>query len=324
MYSGEKDETVILFPINEISGGSIVESVWLDPCSIFNQPQGKSECVPGAISNSLKYLRDQYNLNLEESDINIEKMKTATDWNNGCTFGWWNKLEDYMEYNNYRIGIQVYSPPFDIDEIMQELSLGNCVELRACGHVASLIAVIKFSDGKYLFAIVHDTYQGPWGNGGEQLQFTIFDPVTNTFSGGKWINGRQLTRFIVQYPINEDPSGPDIDGPSNGRAGENYTYTFVSIDPDDDNLYYEIDWGDGNIDPWDGPYPSDAIFTKSYNWIASGTYIVRARAKDNFGGFSDWNSFQVKIPRGIIHNHRFLFDIFARFPFILKIFDLTL
>ena len=50
------------------------------------------------------------------------------------------------------------------------------------------------------------------------------------------------------------PSAPQISGPASGKTGEEYDYTFMSIDPTDDDVFYYIVWGDGEVEEWIGPY----------------------------------------------------------------------
>jgi hypothetical protein len=45
---------------------------------------------------------------------------------------------------------------------------------------------------------------------------------------------------------NQPPNAPNIDGPSNGKPNTEYTFTFVSTDPDGDAVMYNVDWGDGD------------------------------------------------------------------------------
>ena len=51
--------------------------------------------------------------------------------------------------NGYRIATEFYTQPFDIDEIMQQISLGKDVELHVPGHVAVVLGILKFSNGEY-------------------------------------------------------------------------------------------------------------------------------------------------------------------------------
>ena len=77
------------------------------------------------------------------------------------------------------------------------------------------------------------------------------------------------------------PSIPTIEGPTNGTAGFSYNYTFNSINPLGDDVYYLIDWGDNTSSGWIGPYISGEDVILSHIWENPGTYEIRAKAKDN-------------------------------------------
>ncbi len=95
-----------------------------------------------------------------------------------------------------------------------------------------------------------------------------------------------LLAQLSSYP----PATPTISGPTNGTAGKQYNFTVVTIDPDEDNVYYYIDWGDGTSSGWIGPYSSGIEIIASHIWDISGTYLIRAKAKDNLSNFeSNWS-----------------------------------
>jgi len=45
--------------------------------------------------------------------------------------------------------------------------------------------------------------------------------------------------------VNDPPTVPIITGPTSGAVSVSYEFTIVSTDPDGDDVYYYIDWGDG-------------------------------------------------------------------------------
>lgn len=94
------------------------------------------------------------------------------------------------------------------------------------------------------------------------------------------------------------PKKPIILGPTSGKAGTTYDYTFVSIDPDGDDLFYWILWFDGCPGvTWDGPYQSGQEIIKSYAWNDEGTYTIQVKAKDVYDAESDWANLEVSIPK---------------------------
>ncbi|UCF50132.1 MAG: hypothetical protein JSU91_01225 [Thermoplasmatales archaeon] len=119
------------------------------------------------------------------------------------------------------------------------------------------------------------------------------------------------------YPIrigDQPPSDPKIYGAVQGLPGNTYDYAFISVDPEVDNLTYEIDWGDGNIETNIGPILSGEILTRSHSWNNTRNYIIKSRAKDEYDYYTDWSEFEVIIPRnkGVTFNALEL--LFARFP----------
>jgi subtilisin family serine protease len=88
---------------------------------------------------------------------------------------------------------------------------------------------------------------------------------------------------------NMNPDIPDIEGPSNGYLGISYEFTFTSQDPEDDDICYMIDWGDGNCTDWIGPCCSGECITESHSWIELGTCQIKVKAKDNEYGDSGWS-----------------------------------
>ena len=106
--------------------------------------------------------------------------------------------------------------------------------------------------------------------------------------------------------INNPPNLPVINGPTEGRPNIEYDFTIVSTDEDNDDLYYTIDWGDGNFDETE-VFPSGNAVIVSHKWQEKETYIIRVKAHDPYGDESDWGTFEVIIPRDR-HIHKFLFN----------------
>jgi len=101
---------------------------------------------------------------------------------------------------------------------------------------------------------------------------------------------------IMMQPVNAAPNTPIINGPTKGKPGVSYNYTFMSSDPDGDNVFYYIDWGDGTNTSWIGPYLSGEIVTMSHSWMNEGTYPIKTKAKDIDDTESSWSEpFRVEI-----------------------------
>jgi hypothetical protein len=62
-----------------------------------------------------------------------------------------------------------------------------------------------------------------------------------------------------------------------------------TTDPEGDDVFYTIIWGDGSNSDWLGPFHSGEKVTVTHTWESPGTYTVRAIAKDIYNAISDWS-----------------------------------
>jgi len=86
---------------------------------------------------------------------------------------------------------------------------------------------------------------------------------------------------------NQPPETPTIDGQTTGKVDEEYNLTFVTTDPDEDYIYYWVDWGDYINTGWLGPYNSSENVVLSHSWSEIDEYEIKARARDTFD-VSEW------------------------------------
>jgi outer membrane protein assembly factor BamB len=111
------------------------------------------------------------------------------------------------------------------------------------------------------------------------------------------------------------PEAPSINGETQGHYGESYDYTFVSNDPENQDIRYYVDWGDGSYEEWIGPYPSGQEITVGHTWDEENSYTIRAKAKDTLDVESPWSTLEISMP---INQQTFSFhllqQLFERFP----------
>lgn len=82
------------------------------------------------------------------------------------------------------------------------------------------------------------------------------------------------------------PSGPTIVKP-----WVTYTFSSSTVDPDDDQVSYQWDFG-GGAGTWSSYYPSGRIVTQTHRWRFSDlgrTFEIRVRARDVHGATSPWS-----------------------------------
>jgi hypothetical protein len=122
----------------------------------------------------------------------------------------------------------------------------------------------------------------------------------------------------------EPPTAPEINGETNGKVGEEYCITISSIDPNDDEIMYIIDWNDGETTETDC-YPSGMEIEECYTYSETGTYTIRVKAKECPDGLeSDWATLEVSMPRNIISINKILQRLLERFPNLFPILRLLL
>jgi hypothetical protein len=123
-----------------------------------------------------------------------------------------------------------------------------------------------------------------------------------------------MTFIISKNPLeNLPPVEPIINGPTNGKAGTSYDYNFTATDPDGDDVKYYIEWGDGNTE-WTGFSASGTPVIVSHTWDEEDTYIITAKAQDEYGLESDWATLEVEMPVNQQVTNPLLQMILERFP----------
>ncbi len=126
---------------------------------------------------------------------------------------------------------------------------------------------------------------------------------------------------------NRPPEKPTIDGPEKGKTGNIQEFQISTTDPDEDQVYFMIDWADGEITEWLGPYESGETMTAEHSWDENGNYIVKVKAKDPDGEQTDWTWHRVSMPKCSILQYQisdFLSNNFHQtfiYQWILKNFD---
>ena len=146
-------------------------------------------------------------------------------------------------------------------------------------------------------------------------QIVAKDSQDLTTTGDVW-------HFITESVPNEPPGKPTINGPLSGKPKVKSEYTFQATDPEGEDVYYYIEWGDGDIEEWDGPHKSGEEVKLNHSWDEKETFDIRAKAKDIHGYEGEWGTLKITIPKNLYFNFNFklLNWIFTQFPIFEKIF----
>jgi len=123
-----------------------------------------------------------------------------------------------------------------------------------------------------------------------------------TININEWVTTGWSEPLLVivtsEEPTNEAPNAPEISGPTSGKTGVEYDYTFVSTDPDGDDLYYVVNWGCcGTETHTYGPYSSGEEAIVNHSWQEQGTFTITVKAKDVYELEGPESTFTVTMPR---------------------------
>ncbi len=115
------------------------------------------------------------------------------------------------------------------------------------------------------------------------------------------VAAKSITETFKAVNSSAPPTAPVITGPTTGYINTPYQFGFVSTDPANENLIYQIDWNDdGTVDqvlPADVTqyYPSGTQGTTSQSWASRGSQTFEVRAQDVDGNDSSWTTYTTAI-----------------------------
>ena len=105
--------------------------------------------------------------------------------------------------------------------------------------------------------------------------------------------GKPYPVKIIESDQNNPPNKPTISGPTSGSTGQSNIYSTSTIDTDGDHIQYRFDWdanGDHDYCSWTSLDDSGYGVSISHSWEKSGTYAVKAQARDSHGDSSEWSN----------------------------------
>ncbi len=161
------------------------------------------------------------------------------------------------------------------------------IEVNAAGTIVWQQTVILPVDAERLSN--GNTLIGVMGSQNQVIEVNNAGTIVWQISGLNYL-------IDIEGIFTEAPDAPSIEGETNGKAGVSYPYTLCSSDPDNDNVYYYIDWGDSTTSGWIGPFSSGEEQAISHRWTKKNTYLVQVKARDIWGVESDWATLSVTMP----------------------------
>jgi hypothetical protein len=212
-----------------IVGGAVADPIQHINPNFPNQACGLGECAPAAVSNSMQWLNDRYNLGIQADQMTIAKMKTATNWGeklpgvSGCWIlpdkgraegqqnAWWQDKDLYMKDKAHGMPITTTMVlPKDIGKIAGYIDEHQDVEMTVGGHTVAVVGIADLGGGKYEVTFQHDKTQGVGGVHELVKETAIWD--SKTWSGA--LAGYGFNYFVVECPIKKPvpvPRSPIMD-----------------------------------------------------------------------------------------------------------------
>ncbi|UCB59275.1 MAG: hypothetical protein JSV67_02995 [Thermoplasmatales archaeon] len=107
------------------------------------------------------------------------------------------------------------------------------------------------------------------------------------------------TASADELNLKTESTAPIITGPTKGTFGNVYEYSITYTDPEGEDVYYKIRWGDCIIIYNDGPHKSGETIKRSHAWCdlccGPGEFTISVRARNDNGDLSDWGELRVKM-----------------------------
>ena len=175
-----------------------------------NQECGRNECVPAAVSNSLKFLNKRNDLGIPEKEISIDALKKPTGWRrqDGSPDNWQEGKKNYVESENKKSGKKKYpiettvpnQPTKYAEKIFDAIRRGCDVEIIANHHCVAVTGAQRLRNGKYSLDLTHDPIQGP-PRGDAITETVTYNPNTNTvLDGAPFIAGEKIRLVVIECP----------------------------------------------------------------------------------------------------------------------------
>ena len=204
LFSGLQDQGLEYSTPENLVGGTVVRHTVSLP-SFPNREQGRNECVPAAILNSLNFLNQHHSLSIDPAELTMEKMRAAVDWNfdgapvddvNNIT--WVRNKQRYMAAKEFPITTTVTKDP---QQAMNALSNRCDVEISMTGHAAAVVGMTDLGNNRYSLDLAHDIRQGE--DGGTIVETVILDMNQqklefSSMFGSNWTP--YMLAFVIECP----------------------------------------------------------------------------------------------------------------------------
>jgi len=124
---------------------------------------------------------------------------------------------------------------------------------------------------------------------------------------------------------NQKPNTPTIEGSKEIKQHDYARYYFTCTDPENSDLKYFIDWGDGTNSGWlkDPVKSGQETYKDHYFGIKQKNIEIKVKTKDMFDEESNWGTLSVTMPKSKAVTFR-SFKLLENFPILLRVIQMLL
>ena len=306
----------------------------------YNQSENPPPYKPSKPSGpDSGYCGVSYTYSTSTTDPNDDEVRYGWDWDGDGLVDEWSEFLDsidsrqhsFSSAGKYSVHVKAEDPHGKQSEWSQVLEVtieNGTLIVNAGGPYEGLIEKTIQFNGEVTNGTEPYTWEWVFGDGTTaEIQNPIHTyenigvyNIVLTVTDNEGRVGTDETTATIR--VNNPPEKSIINGPNKGKTGTIMYYTFYSSDPDGDDLYYCVDWGDGAGEICLGLFPSNTYVNESHIWDEKGTYIIKAKAEDIYGLISPEATLEVTMPKNKVMNILlFLQRFFQRFPFFEKILN---
>ena len=168
-------------------------------------------------------------------------------------------------------------------------------------------------------------------SGIDRVEFTLNDLLIDTvfFEPYEWSVSDKINGIVCATAYDTagnsasdcinwfQPTMPIISGPSSGKIGIEYTFSFNSRDYVLRHCICYVNWSDGS--------PIETVHPTLYNpnetgpgianhsWDTKGTYVIRAKGIGEHGEESDWGTLTITMPKNKVSTKPLFLQLSERF-----------
>jgi len=299
----------------------------IDELKIIKFPGGNEQEPPTIEGPTKGSAGVKYDFTFTTEDPEEDEIEIFIEWGDGTDTGWigpfesgeevirshtWSKDGAYKinassrdiwhfsawAHHTIRIGNLPPDPPTITGPTLGESKVEYEYTFKAIDHEGGKIwFFIDWDDGNY------EKWIGPYESEEEvkvkhawntKGKYEITAKARDEFGEGELSDPYEV---VID---NDPPDIPKISGPTSGKMETEYKFDFSVTDQDGDNVWFWIDWGDGDKIEDFGPYKSGETVTVAHIWYERASFPIKAKARDIYGDFGNEYTFVVIIPRS--HN----------------------